>query len=233
MRFQAPLVTGTLVRRYKRFLADVRLEDGTVVVAHTPNSGSMATCFEPGCEVALSHHPEPHRKLAYTWELSRMGRAWIGVNTAHPNQVVAEGLKTGAIAGLEGYDSVRREVPYGKASRIDVLLEGRRGRAWVEVKNTTLRDGRLVRFPDSVTERGLKHLRELTRVVREGDRGVMIFFVNRPDCEAFAPASAIDPDYAKGLRAAVKNGVEAIALATKSTLRGIDITGTLPIQLDA
>jgi sugar fermentation stimulation protein A len=233
MRYSAPLVRGELLKRYKRFFADVRLADGRVVVAHCPNSGTMKTCADPGVEVALTPHDDPARKLQYTWELTKAEGGWIGVNTMRPNVVASEAIAAGVLPTLKGYPSLRREVKYGANSRIDVLLEGPQGRAWVEVKNVTLKDGRIARFPDAVTERGLKHLEELTKMRKAGDRAVMLFFMSRPDCDLVSVARDIDPDYAAGLKKALKAGVEAIAAKARATLTDLEIVGEVPCHFDA
>lgn len=233
MKFERPLIHGTLIRRRSRFVALVTLADGTEVVAHCPNSGSMKSCSDKGSAIALTHHDSITRKLQYTWELTKVGRGWALINTMRPNLVVAEAITAGLLPTLTGYPTLRREVAYGTNSRIDILLEGPRGRAWVEVKNVTMKDGDLARFPDSVTTRGLKHLDELGKVVKKGDRGVMVFLVNRADCTAFAPARAIDPDYTKGLTRALKNGVEVIVAMSKPSLKEVSVTGFLPLALDA
>jgi sugar fermentation stimulation protein A len=223
MLFPKPLVRGELLRRYKRFFADVRLASGEVVTAHCPNSGSMKTCADVGTEVALLHHDDPARKLAYTWELAQIGKGWVCVNTMRPNVVASEAVETGAISELSGYETLRREVKYGTNSRIDFLLEGPRGRAWVEVKNVSMKDpdAPLARFPDAVTERGLKHLHELAKMRRKGDRAVMLFFTSRPDVEAVSLAPEIDPDYCAGFKKATKAGVETLVLYAKADLEGV------------
>jgi len=230
--FPGKIVRATLLKRYKRFLADCRLDDGTLVTAHCPNSGTMSTCWEEGCEAALTDHGETDRKLRYTLEMTKIGRGWVGVNTMWPNKATAVALEAGVVPGIDAFETLRREVAYGKNSRIDILLEGKKVRTWVEVKNTTLKDGAVVRFPDAVTERGLKHLHELESMVKVGDRAVLVFFVNRADVEIMSSAPAIDPEYAKALVKARRNGVELVALSTRRTLSGITVTGTLPIDLD-
>jgi sugar fermentation stimulation protein A len=230
-------VEGVLIKRYKRFFADVRPLDpalGDVVVAHCANTGSMKTCGEPGDRVYLSPAASPERKLRWTWELTGVDGGFVGVNTARPNHVVHESVARGAVAELAGYTSWRAEVAYGKKSRIDLLLEGSAKdprRCWVEVKNATLRHGDHVVFPDAVTERGLKHLGELSAMVRAGDRAVMFFFVNRPDGRAMAPAEAIDPDYAAGLRAAQRAGVEILAYRARTSLAGMTVGERIPVEL--
>jgi sugar fermentation stimulation protein A len=198
------------MKRYKRFLADVRLESGKVVTVHCPNTGSMKSCSEPGRPVALSYHPDPGRKHRYTWEMIRMDAGWVGVNTALPNGLAGLAAKYGLIPEFISYPEVQREVRYGVNSRIDLLLEGPSGRLWVEIKNVSLLEGDTVCFPDAVTERGKKHLEELTRVVLKGDRAAMLFVVQRPEGNVFRPADHIDPAYGEALRRAAEAGVEVL-----------------------
>ena len=228
-----PLISGRLVKRYKRFLADIELGDGSVVTAHCPNSGSMQGCNLPGLPVMLSVSPNPNRKLAYTWELVQVHGFWVGLNTMLPNRLAEEAILDGTIAELQGYRNLRREVPYGsERSRIDILLEGEKGRCYVEVKNVTLVEHGLALFPDAVTERGQKHLRELMEVVQNGARGVILFTVQRGDGRAVAPADAIDPTYGRLLRQAVAQGVEALAYRALVTPHHIRLTEPLSVQLD-
>lgn len=227
-----PLVEGRLIRRYKRFLADVELSGGRVVTAHCPNSGSMKGCAHPGGRVWLSHSNNPSRKLAYTWELAEVGGFMIGLNTGLPNKLVHEAIENGTIDELQGYSSIRPEVPYGERSRIDLLLEGPAGRCYVEVKNVTLVDDGRALFPDAVTTRGQKHLYELMRVVREGDRGVIFFTVQRGDGNSVSPADAIDPEYGRLLRLAVANGVEALAYRADISVEEIRLTEHLPVRIE-
>ena len=231
MTFPDPLIPGTLIKRYKRFLADVELESGEIVTAHCPNSGTMKTCADPGFKVMLSPANNPKRKLKYTLEMTHNGTCWIGVNTQRPNEVVYEAVVNGEIAELAGYDSYRREVKYGKNSRIDVLAESaNRPPCWIEVKNTTMLadDGCLV-FPDAVTERGRKHLEELMAQVAEGDRAVMVFLCNRSDCSPFRAAREIDPKYADKLDEAIAAGVELLTPLTEITPQGIRIVDSVPL----
>ncbi|MGE5514660.1 MAG: DNA/RNA nuclease SfsA [Bacteroidota bacterium] len=233
MRFPLPLVRGTLIRRYKRFLADVLLDSGEEVTAHVANSGAMLGTSTPGMEVWLSPANSPTRKLAWSWELCRIDGALIGVNTAWPNAIAAEAIAAGQIAELTGYDTIRREVKYGKNSRIDLLLEAPgRPTCYVEVKNVHLKRGDWAEFPDAVTVRGAKHLRELRDMVAEGSRSVMLYLVQREDCVGFRPAADIDPAYAEGLVAAMGDGVEAICYTCRMSLQDITIKGRLPIELD-
>lgn len=208
------LVAATLLLRHKRFLAEVRLVDGTETTAHCTNTGTMKSCWEPGDLVLLERSEKPGRKLAYTWLACRRAGAWIGVDTGVPNRVVAAAARRDMLPGLPGLHSVRTEARYGEEnSRIDVVALDAGGRpVFIEVKNTTLRAGSVGSFPDAVTERGAKHLRELQRVVRQGDRAAIAFFVHRPDVTAFSAAEAIDPRYAEELDRAAEAGVEVLPL---------------------
>lgn len=237
MRFAAPLVRGTLLHREKRFLVHVRLDDGRDVVAHTNNTGSMLGCCTPGSPVWLSPADDPARKLKWTWELIEVDGVLVGINTATPNKLAREAVEGGVIAELRGYDRLRTEVKYGENSRIDLLLE--RGpaetpeRCWVEVKNVTLVQDGVGRFPDSATERGRKHLVELKRRVERGDRAVMLYVVQRADVEVVGPADAVDPTYGAALREAVDAGVEAIARRADVTPETIELRRPLPVDLSS
>lgn len=208
MTFDAPLIFGTLLRRYKRFLADVELDDGTVVTAHCPNTGRMTTCAEPGWRVALSDSGNPKRKYRYTWELVHNGQCWICVNTGRANEVAFEAVSKGWIPALSGYAEVLREQTFGN-SRFDLLLRSGGELCYVEVKSVTLlaADG-CHAFPDAVTERGRKHLDELVDVVKAGHRAAMLYVVPRSDGTAFRAAREIDPQYAAALGVAKAAGVE-------------------------
>jgi len=212
------LVPGRMLRRYQRFLCDVVLPDGRVVAAHCTNTGTMATCWEPGDLVLLEPNDNPRRKLRFTWVTCRRGNDWIGVETGVPNRVVAEAARRDALPGLPGLSDVRTEVRYGEErSRVDVLAADRDGRAvYVEVKNTTLRvetpAGPLICFPDAVTARGLKHLRELRAMVRHGHRAAIVFFVHRGDGVAFDAARSVDSAYAGELDRVAAEGVEVLPL---------------------
>lgn len=226
-----PLVPGTLVLRYKRFLADVKLSDGSVVTVHCPNSGSMKGCATSGSPVLLSSSTNPGRKYPFTWELVQVNDYWVGINTARPNRLVHEAIVDGTIKELQSYSTIKTEVPYGEHSRIDLLLEGPSGRCYVEVKNATLEAKSSALFPDSVTVRGQKHLNELMTVVRNGDRGVIFFTVQREDCNSVSPADLIDPEYGRLLRLALEQGVEAIAYRAKVSPVAITLTERLPIHV--
>jgi len=226
------LYSGLLIRRYQRFLADMELADGSIVTAHCPNSGSMKGCSLPGSPVLLSLSDKPERKLKYTWELVLAEGRWVGINTGLPNRLVREGIESGVIRELQGYLSIRPEVRYGgEKSRIDLLLESFSGLCYVEVKNVTLVEGSLALFPDAVTTRGQKHLRELMEVVRQGHRGVIFFVVQRADGEAVAPADGIDAEYGRLLRLAAAKGVEVLAYRARVSPAEIVLTHRLPVIL--
>lgn len=234
MKFAEPLVGGRLVKRYKRFLADVVLDaDGREITAHCANPGSMLGLKEPGSQVWLSPSNNPKRKLKYSWEIIEADGALVGINTAHPNKLVEEAIEEGRITELSGYASMRREVKYGKNSRIDILLEGTGGgRTYVEVKNVHLmRQAGLAEFPDSVTARGAKHLGELADMVGEGHGAAMVFLVQRPDCERLSLAEDIDPAYAAAFRSARAAGVEVYAIGCDVRLDGIDAVRPVEIAI--
>jgi len=225
------LVQGTLVRRYQRFKADVRLRNNHVVTALCPNTGSMLACSEPGRPVYLSRQNAPHRKLKYTWEIIKMPTSLVGVNTGVPNKLVKESILAGKIPELAGYDRVRSEVPYGRNSRIDLLLEKDNQQCFVEIKNCTMVEDGMACFPDAVTTRGLKHLRELGQQVRQGHRSVMFYLVQRMDAKLFRPADHIDPEYGRGLRKAVKAGVEMLVYDVRIDFTHILINQAVPYEI--
>jgi sugar fermentation stimulation protein A len=230
MDFPQPLTRATLVQRYKRFFADVVLEDGTEITAHCPNPGAMLGLNTPGLPAWISRSDDPKRKLAHTLELVEADGGLVGINTMHPNRLVAEALAADAIPELTGYASHRREVKYGANSRVDFLLEAPgRARCWLEVKNCHLRrSGTLAEFPDCVAARSLKHLKELTAMVEADERAVMLFVIQRTDCDAFSACHDLDPAYAKGLTEAAARGVEVMAYACEITPRAVRIAGQVP-----
>ncbi len=233
MKFSEPLLKGFLIKRYKRFLADVRLSDNGLLTAHCPNSGSMKTCQEPGWPVMLSDSNNPKRKLRYTWEMVHNGICWIGINTHLANRIAREAIESGTIEELTGYSGIRAEVKYGQNSRIDLLLSGNGASCYVEIKNVTLveEDGHYY-FPDAVTERGRKHLGELEEMVRRGHRAVMLFVIQRSDGDIFKPADHIDPKYGTALRQAVENGVEVLAYRAEVTPQEISVKNKIEVQLE-
>lgn len=232
MRYASPLIEGRLKRRYLRFLADVELPDGTTMTAHTPNTGSMAGCCAPGSRVWLRDTGNPGRKYRHSWELvePRPG-VMVGINTGLPPALVQEALAGGRIRELAGYRETRAEVKYGREnSRIDLLLrDGRKADCYVEIKNVTLAEGRTAYFPDSVSERAAKHLRELERVVAAGARGVIFYCVQRTDVREVRPADHIDPGYGRALRRALAHGVEAMAYAARVTPAEVTLKNRLKV----
>jgi sugar fermentation stimulation protein A len=235
MRFPSPLIRGRLVQRYKRFLADVILDEGGAVTVACPNTGSMLGLTAPGSTVWLSRSDAASRKYAYTWEMVETdlgaGPTLVGINPMHPNRLVAEALAAGVIEPLTGYENTRREVKYGVASRVDFLLEDdRKGRCYVEVKNVHLmRAAGRAEFPDSVTSRGARHLDELAAMVAEGHRAVMLYLVQRADAETFSLSGDIDPAYLEAFTRASKAGVEAVAYRCHMTTDEITVAEQLPI----
>ncbi len=237
MRFPTPLTGARLIKRYKRFLADVTLDDGTALTAHCPNTGSMLGCQAPGSRVWLSRSDNPKRKYAYTWELVEAeGGALVGINTGRSNALVREAIESGVIGELGGYDEIRAEVRYGnERSRADFLLSGGPSGGdsdcYVEVKNVTaaVRDS-VALFPDAVSTRGTKHLRELMGVVREaGQRAVLCFCVQRMDVGEVRPADDIDPDYGRTLREALSAGVEVVAYRADMRPDAVALAERIPV----
>ena len=231
MRFRSPLIRGTLIQRYKRFLADVRLDSGEVVTAHCTNTGSMMGCKEPGSVVYISRSDKAGRKLGYTWEMIRVGRTWVGINTLHPNRLVAEAVEIGIIRELKGYESVRREVVTRQGTRLDLRLDNSAESCFVEVKNVTAAIDSAAAFPDAVSERGTKHLKELMRLRRKGYRAAVVFVVQRSDCTFFRPADEIDAEYGRWLRRAIKTGVEVLSYRAQVTPKEIVLVEPLETRL--
>ena len=230
MLFPQPMQRGVLVSRYKRFFADVALDAGGAVTAHCPNPGAMLGLGTPGLTVWVSRSDDPKRKLAHTLELAEIDGGLVGINAMAPNRLVAEALANDAIPELAGYDVARREVRYGENSRVDFRLETPdRPHCYVEVKNCHLkRGGSLAEFPDCVTARGLKHLGDLSREVRAGHRAVMLFVIQRTDCDAFAAAADLDPAYAAGLAEAARQGVEVLCYGCDISCDSVRIGAPMP-----
>ncbi len=224
MRFSPPLLPGILIKRYKRFLADIAIDSGEIITAHCANPGALLGGTTPGLRVWVSHQPSPTRKLSYTWQIVEMDDTHVGVNTSLPNGLAEKAILEGRIAELTGYESLRREVKYGQNSRIDLLLTSpNKPSCYVEVKNVHLKRGERAEFPDSVTTRGAKHLRELEAVVAEGGRAVMLYIIQRNDCSHFSFAADLDPVYAATAAQALSRGVEAYAYQCIVTPEGIEV----------
>ena len=232
------MLRGTLRKRYKRFLADITLEDEREITAHCANPGSMMGVAPEGAPVWVSEHHGKKRKLPYSWELVRVDNTLVAINTSNPNKIAHEAIEKGMIPELSGYAGIRREVKYGEASRIDLLLDGGKGKranqpCYVEIKNVHLmRQPGLAEFPDSVTARGAKHLRELAAMVETGARSVMLYVVQRSDCTRFAPAADLDPAYATALSEAVHAGVETLCYDCEITTNEVVLKKALEIILE-
>ncbi len=229
--FPSSLIHGRLVKRYKRFLADVTLDNNQLVTAHCTNSGSMKSCLEEGAEVFLSPVNDPKRKTKYTWEMIKIDGKWVGINTSMPNMLAFEWVKNGIIPGLEGYTSVKREVTFDD-SRFDIFAENETERCFVEVKNVTMKEGDFALFPDAKTTRGQKHLETLIKVKQSGIRAVMLYVVQRVDVNRFAPAWDIDSQYAQLLQKAYSEGVEIIPIQVQVLPTGFNLLGVLPFCLE-
>lgn len=227
MEFKEKLVEGRLVKRYKRFLADVQLDDGRVVTAHCTNSGAMTSCLEDNARVYLTPVNDPKRKTKFTWEMIEIDEQWVGVNTSIPNVLVYDAICQQQIEQLKGYTFVKREVKFGD-SRFDVMAQNDNETCYVEVKNVTMKVGEAVLFPDAVTTRGKKHLDTLVEVKKNGHRAVMIYVVQRTDVSGFGIAKTVDPAYYNALKHAVDAGVELIAVQASVSPTEITIINELP-----
>ncbi len=234
MKITQPCIEGRLIKRYKRFLADIELVDGRSITAHTPNTGSMKGCADPGSRVWVYDTQNPSRKYLYSWDLVEDSEGHlVGIHTGRPNYLVREAIETGVIQALQGYDNVRMEAKYfDKGTRFDLLLTGHETEkdCYVEVKNVTAkRSSDVAIFPDAVTTRGLKHLVMLEDAVKKGYRATMVYCIQRDDVTHFSPAYKIDPDYANGLKHASENGVEIYAY--KSRISPSEVTLVKPVEI--
>lgn len=231
MKFEQPLIPGKLVRRYKRFLADVQLNTGEVITAHCPNSGSMLTCNVPGSEVLLSLHENPNRKYPHTWELVQVDSTWVGINTQVPNRLVYESVLAGQIPEFVQYTELKKEIVVAPHSRLDLMLQNENETCYVEIKNVTLVENDVALFPDAVTTRGTKHLIELMKLREQGHRAVIFFLIQREDAHTFSPADKIDAEYGKTLRQAYRNGIELLPYQAAVTPREIRLKKKLDFWL--
>jgi sugar fermentation stimulation protein A len=232
MKFSSPLIPGTMIKRYKRFLSDILLKNGEIVCAHVPNTGSMTTCWEEGWPVLLSKSPNPDRKLPYTLEMVHNGKTWIGVNTANPMKIVYEALLEKKIVELSMYDHIQKEVKIGN-SRIDLVLSDESNLCYVEIKNVTLLgENSMALFPDAVSERGSKHLLELTNLKKKGTKAAMLYIIQREDVNHFAPAKQIDPVYAKNFKIAHDAGVEILPYQCSLNSDEIKIVKKIPFSMN-
>jgi sugar fermentation stimulation protein A len=217
------LYKGKLIKRYKRFLADIVLENGEEITAHVPNSGAMTSCIEPDCDVWVSFHDNPKRKLKYTLELTKMADILICTNTGVANKIAIEAINNKTIKELQGYSSLKPEQKYGKNSRIDILLEDEDKKCYVEIKSVSLKLENTLAFPDAVTTRGAKHLEELISMVKEGHRAVMLYIIQRTDDLPFEIAKQIDKKYYEGFIKAQKEGVEILVYQSRIDLERIEV----------
>ena len=232
MQFTPPLQSATLIKRYKRFLADVTTDEGNDITVHCPNSGSMRGCSTPGSKVMLSTSPNLKRKYPQTLEMVREGDTWIGVNTMLTNKIVAEAILEGRIEELQGIDTLTREVTTSKSSRLDLLLERGDEKIYVEIKNCSLVEEGWAMFPDAVTTRGTKHLNELASLVQQGYQGVIFFLIQRMDADRFRPAAHIDPLYARTLAEVSKKGVQILAYQAEIGPESIIVQKSIPCFLE-
>lgn len=217
------LIHGKLIKRYKRFLADITLDSGEKITAHVPNSGAMTSCIEENCDVWVSFHDNPKRKLKYTLELTKMKDELICTNTGVANKISIEAIKNGTIKELQGYTSIKPEQKYGQNSRIDILLENDEQKCYVEIKSVSLKIGDTLAFPDAITTRGTKHLKELSDMVKEGHRAVMLYVIQRTDKLPFRLANEIDIKYKEAFDEAKKLGVEALVYQSQIDLKEINV----------
>jgi sugar fermentation stimulation protein A len=240
MLFDRPLLFGTLIRRFNRFFAEIELEhfpplfsreaEGKKIVAHCPNTGSMKGVNVPGARVAVSYHPEPERRMHYTWQLIQLEGDWVGINTMVPNRITAEALEAGLIPCFRRYSSYRQEVRYGEHSRLDFAL-GKAERCLVEVKNVTLVEDGLAKFPDCVSERATKHLHCLMDNIKHGGKSTVLFVIQHHAANYFGPADDLDPVYGKTLRQAVKKGMKIEAWKAKVTTEEIRLSEKVRVRL--
>lgn len=232
MRFEQPLLEGTIIRRRKRFLADIKLRTGDEVVAHCVNPTKLTGCAEPGNRVLVSVHEDPRRRYKYQIEIMYSGRTAVGVHAARPSHVVAEAISSGKIESLLGYQTLRGEVKAPRDTRVDMLLEGRPAReCYVTVKSVTMASESVAYYPDAIVSKGAMHLNALTDLVRDGKRAVIFFLVQRSDVESFRPADHIDGEYCTAFRDAVARGVEALCYRARVTRKGIELDRQVPVDL--
>jgi sugar fermentation stimulation protein A len=231
MRFTSPLVQGTLVKRYKRFLADVRMENDEIITVHCPNTGTMLSCSTPESRVCLSSSANPKRKYPFTLEMVKVSSTWVGVNTARTNKLVAEAIDKGQIAEFQDINTIKTEIKTSDHTRLDLQVSHGNSSTFIEVKNCSLAVDRCAMFPDAVTTRGTKHLHELTRLTMEGMRSCIFFLVQRMDADRFSPASHIDSIYGHALLQAAEAGVMVLVYQAEVSPDGIDVVRPLPYSL--
>lgn len=232
MKFSTKLLGGKLVRRYRRFLVDVQLDNGSIVTAHCPNSGTMVGCCEPGKPVLLSESDDPHRRNAYTWEMINMNGTWVGVNVSVPRKVVAESLRQNAIATFVGFTDLTLDAEYGRGKRVDILMLGREHNLFMNVYHVAWAENNVALFPETPNARARRGMSDLIEIAQQGHRAVAFFFVQRGDCRRFSPAVEVDPEFGKIFQEAQKSGVEIIAYRARVSPEGIDLGTPLPCAVD-
>ena len=231
MQFSPPLIQGTLIRRYKRFLSDIQLASGEIITAHCPNTGKMTGCSAPGSKACLSLSDNPGRKYPHTLELVKSGKTWVGVNTARTNSLVKEAIEKAKIEQFVDYPEIRSEVKTSAHTRLDLVVSNTDHDLYIEIKNCSLAIDGVAMFPDAVTARGTKHLHELKRLKACGERTCIFFLVQREDADIFRPADHIDPLYGETLREVVSAGVTVLAYQAAVSPKGISVARALPVEL--
>jgi len=231
IQFPEPLIEATFLKRYKRFLTDMKLTNGDIVVAHCPNTGSMKTCLQENAPALLWDANNPKRKLRYSFKAIKINKTWIGIDTLLPNKLAELAIAAGEIEELDGYELIEREKKMGQNSRVDLLLSNNKLKCYVEVKNVTMVENSVASFPDAITTRGQKHLVELMERVKEGHKAAMLFMIQRGDGKVFTSADAIDSEYAKLLKEAESCGVMLFAMSCKVSKMGVETNGLVEIRV--
>lgn len=231
MQFDTPLIHGTLIKRYKRFLADVKLDNNQIITAHCPNTGTMLSCSTPGSNVCLSTSDNPKRKYPHTLEMIEDNGTWVGVNTSRTNKLVIEAIEDGRVFEFTDIDSIKGEIKTSEGSRLDLLIKKGKKRSYVEIKNCSLAIDGCAMFPDAVTVRGTKHLKELIRLKKESFKSYIFFLVQRMDADRFTPATHIDTIYAKTLKQAAQAGVQILVYQAEVSPEAIQVVRSLPYTL--
>lgn len=233
MKFTTTLTGGKLVRRYRRFLVDVQLDSGAIVTAHCPNSGTMVSCSEPGRPVLLSESNDTHRRNAYTWEMIRMDNSWVGVNVGVPRKVVAEALQAKRVPSLESYNELLLDAEYGRGNKVDIVLHGVEQNIFINVHHVAWAENRTARFPETPNIRVRKGMKELAEIAAQGHRAIAWFFIQREDCDQFAPAVDIDPEFGNILTESARAGVEVLAYRAHISPDAIELGVSIPTLIDA
>ncbi len=232
MKFSTKLVGGTLLRRHRRFLVDVRLDDGSIVTAHCPNSGTMVGCSDTRSHILLSENNDPHRRNAYTWELIRVHKSWVGVNTMLPRKIVAQAIRDKLIPLLSDYSELFPDAEYGRDKKIDIMMHGPEQNTFVHVHHVAWAENRIAKFPETPNARACQTMKDLSEIAEQGHRAVAFFFVQRGDCDVFSPAIDVDAEFGKIHKKAVKSGVEIIAYRGIVSPGEISLGNPIPCGVD-